>query len=131
MIQKLKGLLWKTEEMNELNTPVNSKGSFVLSLNNLKVGTLRFENGMWYFEYTSEFIAQKTFAPIIDFPDPKKKYKGSELWPFFATRIPNLNQPFHLKKIQNANIDKEDEVSLLKVFGRETITNPFQLLPAL
>jgi HipA-like protein len=131
MIRKIKSLIWKTEGMEALSTPVDSQGNFILALGDFKIGILRYEKGVWYFEYTSEFISKKPFAPIRDFPDTQKKYQASELWPFFATRIPSLNQPFHLKKIEKANIDKNNEVSLLKVFGKDTITNPFQLFPAL
>jgi HipA-like protein len=127
MIRKLKNLIWKTEGMNDLDTPVNSKGEFQLTYNNFVLGTLRFEQGNWYFEYSAEFKFQKPITPIIDFPDVEKKYQSDQLWPFFATRIPNLNQPFHEKKITTANINRKDAVSLLKVFGRDTITNPFQL----
>ncbi len=103
-------------------------GAFQLTYKKLIIGILRFEQGNWYFEYSTEFKSQKPITPIIDFPDVEKKYQSDQLWPFFAARIPNLNQPFHEKKITTANINRKDAVSLLKVFGRDTITNPFQLL---
>jgi HipA-like protein len=64
----------------------------------------------------------------MDFPVKEKKYTNEELWPFFATRIPSLNQPYQIKKIENAKISKNDSVGLLKLFGAETITNPFRLV---
>jgi hypothetical protein len=64
----------------------------------------------------------------MDFPDPEKVYINEQLWPFFASRIPSLNHPFQLKMIRKANISKDDSVGLLRLFGNETITNPFRLL---
>jgi hypothetical protein len=65
--------------------------------------------------------------PITDFPDKQKIYTNQQLWPFFASRIPTLNQPYQLKKIERAKINKNDSVGLLKLFGSETITNPYRL----
>lgn len=72
------------------------------------------------------FQKQNEFRAIIDFPDKGKEYTSDELWPFFTARIPTLNQPYHFKKIARANADKDDPVQLLRIFGNETITNPYR-----
>ena len=47
--------------------------------------------------------------------------------PFFATRIPNLNQPYHKSKLEKSAGDKTNLVSLLKIFGEKSINNPYEL----
>lgn len=127
MIQKIKRLIWKTEGMEFSNPPSNITGSFNLLYGNISIGTLSFHSGNWHFTYSEEFKNSKTLEPIIDFPDINKEYVNSDLWPFFASRIPTLNQPYHFKKIRQANANKDDSVALLKIFGTDTITNPFKL----
>jgi hypothetical protein len=65
----------------------------------------------------------KCNAGIIDFPNVDKVYTNEVLWPFFAARIPSINQPYQVKKIEKAKINRNDPVALLKLFGLETITN--------
>ncbi len=64
---------------------------------------------------------------MIDFPDINKVYISEELWPFLASRIPRPAQPVVLLEIRRRNIDVDNEVSLLNVFDKRTITNPFLL----
>lgn len=49
---------------------------------------------------------------------PDKTYKSEELWPFFRIRIPGLEQPSVQEILERENIDKNDEVELLKRFGK-------------
>ena len=100
---------------------------FHLKYGDFLKGVLTYEGNVWTFEYSNEFRNQGNINPIIDFPDVSKVYKNNDLWPFFASRIPSINQEFQLKKIRKANIDSNDAVQLLKLFGSETITNPFKL----
>ncbi len=128
MIGMLKKMLWKVDGMEFADNPAGSKGLFHLKYGKSLIGILSYENNLWTFKYSDEFKENKPLNPIIDFPDIEKVYINEQLWPFFASRIPSLNQPFQLKKIAKANIDKNDAVGLLRVFGNETITNPFRLL---
>lgn len=112
----------------EFNNPnVKTTATFSLRYGKIDVGSLTFNDGVWQFMYSDEYKNNDSYKAIIDFPDKKKTYQSVELWPFFASRIPTINQPFHFKKISKANISKTDSVGLLKLFGNETITNPFQL----
>lgn len=129
MIAKIIKYLWKTDGMEYSSLPANTKGEFRLLYDKMLIGILSYEYGNWLFKYSDEFKNSKALKPIMDFPDVDKVYKHTELWPFFATRIPSLNQPFHFKKIKQANANKDDSVALLKLFGNETITNPFKLSP--
>jgi HipA-like protein len=113
--------------MDYNDTPANSTGVFHLKYQDMLIGILKYENKNWIFTYSDEYKQKPLITPILNFPDPNKVYKNDQLWPFFASRIPTLNQPFHYKKIAKAKISKDDSVGLLKVFGSETITNPFKL----
>ena len=69
---------------------------------------------------------ENSISIIVDFPDKNKIYKSSSLFPFFASRIPSL-QRLKIQKVVSENITK-DEVSLLKMFGKQSIANPYQLI---
>ena len=127
MIKKILNKIWKVEGMEFTDAPSASKGLFHLKYGDFLIGVLTYEGNVWTFEYSNEFRNQGNINPIIDFPDVSKVYKNNDLWPFFASRIPSINQEFQLKKIRKANIDSNDAVELLKLFGSETITNPFKL----
>jgi HipA-like protein len=130
MINKLINKIWKVDGMDYSDTPSNSKGAFKLYFGDQLIGTLTYENNIWTFSYSDEYRKNQNLKPIIDFPDPEKTYVSEQLWPFFASRIPTLNQPFQHKKVRKARIKSDDSVGLLRLFGYETITNPFKLNPA-
>jgi HipA-like protein len=128
MIEKLKKILWKVDGMEFIDNPAGSKGAFQLKYGKQLIGILSYENNQWTFKYSDEFRTNQVINPIIDFPDPDRIYTNEQLWPFFASRIPSLNQSFQFKKIDKAKIKQDDSVGLLRLFGNETITNPFRLL---
>ena len=128
MIEKLKKILWKVDGMEFTDNPAGSRGAFQLKFGRQLIGILSYENNQWTFIYSDEFRKNQIINPIIDFPDPDKVYTNEQLWPFFASRIPSLNQSFQFKKIDKAKIKQDDSVGLLRLFGNETITNPFRLL---
>ncbi len=123
--------LWKVVGMDFKDNPTNVEGSFILNYGSRTVGTLTYSKGEWVFKYSEDFRKEQFTNVITDFPDLNKEYKNSELWPFFASRIPTLNQPFQLKKIKKHSVDKTDPVGLLKIFGNETINNPYRLVSLL
>ena len=104
-----------------------SEGKFVLSFQNKTIGILEFDGVKWVFQYSEEYKKDQFVKPIIDFPDINKIYEFDDLVPFFASRIPNLNQPFHRKKLEKYDGDRNDLVSLLQIFGQRSINNPFNL----
>jgi len=128
MIKKLKKILWKVDGMDFIDNPAGSKGVFQLKYGKMLIGILTYKDNQWTFKYSDEFKTKKVLNPIIDFPDTEKVYINEQLWPFFASRIPSLNQPYQFKKIHKAKIKQHDSVGLLRLFGYETITNPFKLL---
>jgi len=105
----------------------NDHGEFELKFENNIVGFLKYDDSKWTFKYSDEFISEKPLLPLIDFPNVNKVYEFEHLMPFFAARIPNLNQPYHEKKIKKFNGNKKSEVSMLRIFGKKSINNPFEL----
>lgn len=128
MLKRMKKAIWKVEGMEYKDSPVDQVAEFQLHYNDILIGTLTYSKGLWAYKYSDEF-KNHTLRPIIDFPDKYKVYKSPQLWPFFATRIPVINQPYHHKKIEKANAQIDDSVALLRIFGRNTITNPYRLMP--
>lgn len=126
ILQKLTPWSGNDEFLSKLNSE-NENAKFELLFEDKLVGILQFNKDKWIFEYSEEYKEKQFVLPLINFPDIKKKYEFEELMPFFATRIPNLNQPYHEKKLEKLEGDKTSLVSLLKIFGEKSINNPFEL----
>lgn len=119
---------FKSEEQPvELSTPRDLKVVFELRYKDLVVGHLILDDGNWQFFYSEEFKHQSKITPILDFPDTNKSYKATDLWPFFAHRIPGLGQPQVQEIIKNESLNPTNSAELLKRFGQKSITNPFEL----
>jgi HipA-like protein len=115
--------------MDFSDNPITSKAVFHVKYGQTLVGILEYDNGTWKYQYSPDYKTKKGIAiPIIDFPDLGKVYTNNQLWPFFASRIPTINQPFQVKKIKKARIKSDDSVGLLRIFGNDTINNPYKLL---
>ena len=93
----------------------------------LHVGTLSREKGLWRFQYSDAFKRQDAVAPITDFPNRSRVYESAKLWPFFAIRIPSINQPQVRAFLRNNDASEE---MLLNRFGRVSAANPFVLAAA-
>ena len=120
--------IFKNEEQEEeFHTPKNAHADFILKYKNLVVGYLNYNNGKWLFQYSDEFKNQNKIDVLLDFPKKDQKYEGLTLWPFFAHRIPGLGQPQIREIIKDENLNSQNEIDLLRRFGRKSITNPFEL----
>ncbi len=113
-----------------IKTPLNQEAKFTLYVDELIIGHLTLQKGVWEFKYSEDFIKQDIIKPLTDFPDKHKTYQTEVLWPFFSYRIPGLSQPQVQKVIKNRKINQNNIVELLTEFGQKTIANPFILLPA-
>lgn len=109
-------------------TRQEADGVFHLLLGAVRVGTLRYERGVWQFAYTEEFKRRTDLRPLAQFPDRDAPYESDELWPFFAMRIPSMKQPVIQAAVARENIDQTDRVQLLRRFGRRTVANPYELV---
>jgi HipA-like protein len=105
----------------------SERAIFLLLLDDKPVGELSFENEQWMFRYHKAFISKNNKGILADFPDLNKTYTSTELWPFFASRIPSTSRHSINSLIKNAGIDEADVTKLLAFFGKRTITNPFTL----
>lgn len=131
MIKKIFNWFSKGEEEVTLNLPKNEKAVFTLKIDNVEVGKLRCDNGLWEFVYSDEFKNEyyQDYKRIAGFPNLDRVYKRETLWPFFLVRIPGLKQPAIKEIIEKEKIDAENEVELLKRFGQKSIANPYELIP--
>ena len=120
--------LFKSDDQEvELTTPKELVAEFGLSYKQMLIGHLKFNKGLWTFEYSQQFKEQNKMNTIVGFPKKDKVYQSYILFPFFAGRIPSI-QRLKLQNIISDNATK-DEVSLLKIFGKQSITNPYHLIP--
>lgn len=126
MLNVIKRFFTKNEDATA-HLPKNEKATFLLKVDNIKVGTLHCENGQWEFKYTSDFKKNNEYNKIIEFSNLDKVYRNETLWPFFQIRIPGLKQPAVQEILKKENIDEENEFELLKRFGSKTIANPYEL----
>lgn len=125
MTNFIKRLFSKHDDFLSQNS--NSNISFILSIGNLKIGYLTYENDEWIFKYSKDFKVQQKYKRITGFSDLNKTYRKDVLWPFFKIRIPGLKQPMIKEIIDAENIDVSDEALLLKRFGKKIRSNPYIL----
>lgn len=78
------------------------------------VGWLRVGAGRYMFEYTPDAELDRDFQPFAAFPDLRKQYEASDLFPYFADRVASTAEP---------GFDLIDALGL----SRETAT-PLELL---
>lgn len=125
MIDKIKNIFVREPEyLTEIKQEANSK-KFVLLYGKNEIGYLKYINDEWIFVYSNWFKGQNTLLPLIEFPSKTNVYKSKELWSFFSSRIPSQKQP----KLMRLN-EKKDALNLatlLEMFGKQTINNPFVL----
>ncbi|WP_028788712.1 HipA N-terminal domain-containing protein [Terrimonas ferruginea] len=127
LYKKLKSWFSKGDNDTVVSLPKDKDARFLLKIDGIDVGYLLSKEGEWYFSYTKEFQQHQDYNLITGFSEFDKVYKSEELWPFFRIRIPGLKQPFVQEILEQEKIDKNDEVELLKRFGKRTIANPYEL----
>jgi|SRR5215813_5691768 len=110
-----------------IEAPEGVRAKFYLKYEDLLVGTLSVQDGIWSFEYSDEFRHSDLLRPIVEFPDVSRTYESKELWQFFASRIPSPEHAEVEEILRREHIEEGDAVSLLKRFGRRTVANPFYL----
>jgi len=110
----------------DVQAPPEVRAKFLLTYNDMLVGTLTVKDGIWEFAYSEEF-KQSDMRPIVEFPKVDETYQSNGLWQFFAMRIPSPEQAEVEAIIREEHIEENDAVELLKRFGGRTIANPFEL----
>jgi HipA-like protein len=113
------------------NHPIGATGDgervFELWYRDLMVGLLKEKDGNWLFSYSEDFKNQDQVKSLADFPKKSKAYRLHKLWPFFASRLPSLEQPRVQRQLQKENIRSQDTAELLRRYGRRSISNSFIL----
>ncbi len=100
---------------------------FELSLGQLLIGKLIFNNNLWVYTYSEVFKKQEIVKPLTQFPDKNLLYKSEVLWPFFASRIPSENQN-NVEAFLLIHPEKKGNLAeLLAEFGKTSVNNPFKL----
>ena len=126
-------------ELDSFHSPLwsadQSPIGFRLWYGNVYVGDLTFDpkTGVWQFAYTSEFkawSADQRVRPLFEFPDLDRIYSSKELWSSFRLRIPSLKRDEIAKEVEKKHINPNDIPSLLRLFGRRTVSDPYELIPA-
>jgi HipA-like protein len=130
MLKKIINKIWNSEGQEDIATPSNENAAFILKYKDIPIGYLTVKEGVWKFSYSDQFRKQNDLTPLVDFPNTKKDYESTQLWPFFSYRIPGLNQPSVQDIIKKDAIDQNNEVALLKKFGQFSVYNPFMLTPS-
>ena len=127
----VKKLMEKAKEWlgfaRNVKAPPEARAKFLLTYDDLLVGTLTVEGGVWKFEYSDKFRSEDELRPIVEFPDVDKIYENEDLWQFFASRIPSTEQPEIEEILKREHVNEDDAVNLLRLFGKRTIANPFEL----
>jgi HipA-like protein len=121
---------WRSWVEGELpaNMAPGVTATFKLTYGSVVVGDLVVRNGRWGFQYSEEFRHRPDLRPLVQFPDKHRTYDSPDLWPFFALRIPSINQPWIRAAVKREHIDSGDKVQMLRRFGRRTIANPYELV---
>jgi HipA-like protein len=107
--------------------PPGARAKFLLKYDSLLIGTLSVQDGKWLFEYSDDFRRNEVMRPIVEFTDVSSIYESREPWQFFASRIPSRERAEVVEILEREQIEEVDAVSLLRRFGRRTVTNPFEL----
>lgn len=113
---------WFINSKEKNNTIEDKPVDFILKFDKLEIGILSFTDNTWFFSYSEEFKSQKEILPLVNFPTVNKEYMSDELWPFFVSRIPSTAQ-------RQLSEENQATTTLLKIYGRKTIANPYQLVP--
>lgn len=126
-MQRFKQAIREWLGRESIQTPTDAKAHFRLLYDQIPIADLSVSDGCWSLRYTDEFRSHQELRPLVEFPDVDRTYTSDELWPFFAMRIPSLQQSNIRSIVEREQIDATDDVKLLQRFGRRAISNPFEL----
>ena len=121
-MNKTTNLFWYDSDETQLHS-MNDSGCFNLYRRGMLVGTLKYQDATWRFQYSEEYQKQTQYPAIVNFPSLEATYESEQLWPFFATRLPGSSELRELKE-ENSNL-----LELLRKFGQRVISNPYILMP--
>ncbi len=91
------------------------------------VGKLWQDQGDFVFEYDKAFAASPGAEPLSPFPQLDETYRSTELWPFFAVRIPPLRRADVRSLLEERGLKPEQTLEILGTLARRSATNPYEL----
>lgn len=127
--KKALDLFKKSENGSDIGLSKDQNQTFEIKLGDKVIAYLEASEGKWKFYYDSDYKSNESKITIPGFSNFDKIYESDALWSFFKIRIPGLGQPQIIKTIKKEHIPADDEVALLKRFGRKSISNPYRMEP--
>lgn len=94
-----------------------------------KIAELYKSGNKYYFKYILENVKlalQEGFELLIPFPNVNATYESPNLFPSFASRLPDKRRPEINKILKTYNLDDYDEFELLKKSGAKLPTDNFE-----
>ncbi len=92
----------------------------------IEIGVLAREDGTFVFSYIPTYLGRQQPRPISAFPSlSPEPYRSTELWPFFAVRIPPLDRDDVRELIEASELDPTDKIRLLAETSPRSITSPY------
>lgn len=96
---------------------------------NYKIAELYKLNNKYYFKYILENVKialQEGFKLLIPFPNVNATYESQNLFPSFASRLPDKRRPEINKILDTYNLKNYDEFELLKKSGAKLPTDNYE-----
>jgi HipA-like protein len=81
-------------------------------------------------EYSFRYLPafkELRLAALPGLPYREEEQTRSELWPFFAERIPDVRRPEIQAALKLNKISAIDDIALLAVLGAHSITDPYEI----
>jgi HipA-like protein len=81
-------------------------------------------------EYSFKYLPafkRLNLADLPGLPYREEVQTKSELWPFFAERIPDIRRPEIREWMKLNKLSEWDDIALLAVLGAHSITDPYEI----
>lgn len=117
--------------------PVETEREFRVVWQNLQtrqlahVGWLHVGAGRYAFEYTADAELDRDFQPFVSFPDLRRRYEASHLFPFFAHRVVATAEPSFDDLVDALGLSRDTATPaelLARSWGRST-HDTIQIVP--
>lgn len=96
------------------------------------IGRLDAEKQHYEFGYTQGALEAKRevgFDALPAFPDLKRRYASSELFPLFQNRVVDSNRKNFGEYLESLGLEHDDPIEMLSLTGGERQTDSFEVFP--
>ncbi|MYE54980.1 MAG: DNA-binding protein [Chloroflexi bacterium] len=91
------------------------------------------EHPLYRFRYTGgaeQAQSEAGFPLLLEFPEPRKVYQSSELFPIFKNRVMSKSRPDFVEYMHNLGLDETaDPMQILAVSGGRRVTDAYEVFP--